>query len=470
MVNFGTLAPRLIRTVRVTCEEEGKNADLSIEGENLEIDTQIIDSLIEPLLHFLRNGVAHGIEAPDTRRLLGKPEKGLITLKAANEGTHVVITISDDGRGISVAALKEKAVAHGFITEKAAAAMHEKEASELIFLPGLTTAEKLSQTAGRGVGMNIIKTAVERQQGTISISSEPQKGTTFTIRLPVALAVVRALLIEAAEQIFAFPLGLVKQINDISGEQTEQAARSGKISVGGAEYALSHLNELLGFPAPLVFDKGSTRLLLLESGDERRALLVERIARPEEIVIKPLGVPLHNCRELLGAAILGDGKIAPVLDLFYLFKQKTENQRATTGSQRFEIQNPKSKTYTALIVDDSPSVRHLTSNIVKNAGLNVLVAKDGLEALEILQTAKLLPDVILTDVEMPRMDGYELLSALKRNARLQSIPVVMITSRAGEKHRGKAFDLGVSEYLTKPFDDTVLIEVINRLAQIELRL
>lgn len=467
MVNFGTLAPRLLRTVRVTCEEESKHADLSITGENLEVDTQILDSLVEPLLHLLRNSVAHGIEAPDTRRLLGKPEKGLITLNAANEGTHVVLTISDDGRGISVSALKEKAVRNGFITEKQALAMTEKEASELIFLPGLTTAEKLSQTAGRGVGMNIIKTAVERQQGTISIASEPQKGTTFTVRLPVALAIVRALLVTAAEQTFAFPVGLVKEINAISGENLERAARSEKISVGGAEYVVSHLNGLIGFPAPMILDQENTRLLLLEAGDEPQALLVERIIKPEEIVIKPLGAPLHNRSDLLGAAILGDGKIAPVLDLFYLLKKQKQSPQPKTQNIESAIKNPKPEIRAALIVDDSPSVRHLTSNIVKNAGFNAIVAKDGLDALETLQTAKQLPDVILTDVEMPRMDGYELLSALKRNPEFRSIPVVMITSRANEKHRQKAFDLGVSEYLTKPFDDTALIGVLTRLTQIK---
>jgi chemosensory pili system protein ChpA (sensor histidine kinase/response regulator) len=463
MVNFGTLAPRLLRTVRVTCEEENKHADLSVEGENLEIDTQILDSLIEPLLHLLRNAVAHGIESPETRRLLGKPEKGLITVKATNEGTHVVLTISDDGRGISVTSLKEKAVSHNFVSAGDALAMSEKTAAKLIFLPGLTTADKLSQTAGRGVGMNIIKTAVERQQGTISVSSQQQKGTTFTVRLPVALAVVRALIVEAAEQTFAFPLGFVRQISEIPGEHLERVVRDETIRFGDTEYALFHLNEILGFPAPTVLDKENTRVLLLEIGDKPRALIVERIVKPEEIVIKPLCILLQNRADLLGAAILGDGRIAPVVDLFYLLKNQKPDSKSKTQSNKPEIQKPKSKIRAALIVDDSPSVRHLTSNIVKNAGFEALIAKDGLAALEILQTAKKLPDVILTDVEMPRMDGYELLSTLKRNAAFYSIPVVMITSRAGEKHRSKAFDLGVSEYLAKPFDDARLIEVINRL-------
>ena len=467
MVGFGTLAPRLSRTVRVACEEQNKQADLVIEGDNLEIDTQILDSLIEPLLHLLRNAVAHGIEPPDTRRLLGKPEKGKIFLRAANEGTHVIITISDDGRGISAAGLKEKAVQNNFLARENLARMSEEEVFELIFLPGLTTAEKLSQISGRGVGMNIIKTAVERQQGTISVASEPQKGTTFTLRLPVALAVTRALLVESGEQIFAFPLGLVKQIVEVSGANLEKAQRENVLQTGGSIYAVSHLNELLNFSSPAVSHKETARILLLDVLESPRALLVDRIIKPEEIVIKPLGSPLVNVAGLLGATILGDGKIVPVLDLFYFFKhhqQKTKINGAPLDITAL-AQNQKPQTISVLIVDDSPSVRHLTSNIIKNAGFQAIIAKDGLEALEVLQTAKELPDVILTDVEMPRMDGYEMLSSLKKNHDLQNIPVVMITSRASEKHRQKAFDLGVSEYLTKPFDDAKLIGIIRALSK-----
>jgi len=474
MVNFGSLSARLIRTARVTCDEENKQVELYIEGESLEIDTQILDSLIEPLLHLLRNAIAHGIEPPDTRRLLGKSEKGKITLRVANEGMHVILTISDDGRGISAPALKEKAVRNNLISREKAASMTDAEAHELIFLPGLTTAEKLSQTAGRGVGMNIIKTAVERQQGTISIVSEPQKGATFTLRLPMALAVTRALLVKAGEQTFAFPLGLVKQITEISGDNIEKANREKNLQFGSNKYRLLHLNELLGLPSHKS-NRENVRVLLLDISDSPCALLIDDIIKPEEIVIKPLGTPLQNMPELIGAAILGDGQIAPVLDLFYLLNRKAQSSKLKVQSQpeiqnsfletKSKIQNPKSKIKNVLIVDDSPSVRHLTSNIIKNAGFQAIVAKDGLEALEILQSSKDLPNIILTDVEMPRMDGYELLSSLKRSEVLQSIPVVMITSRTSEKHRRKAFDLGVSEYLTKPFDDLILIEIIERLAR-----
>jgi chemosensory pili system protein ChpA (sensor histidine kinase/response regulator) len=290
----------------------------------------------------------------------------------------------------------------------------------------------------------------------------------------MALAVTRALLVKAGEQTFAFPLGLVKQITEISGDNIEKANREKNLQFGSNKYRLLHLNELLGL-ASHKSNRENVRVLLLDISDSPCALLIDDIIKPEEIVIKPLGTPLQNMPELIGAAILGDGQIAPVLDLFYLLNRKAQSSKLKVQSQpeiqnsfletKSKIQNPKSKIKNVLIVDDSPSVRHLTSNIIKNAGFQAIVAKDGLEALEILQSSNDLPDIILTDVEMPRMDGYDLLSSLKRSAVLQSIPVVMITSRTSEKHRRKAFDLGVSEYLTKPFDDLILIEIIEYLTR-----
>ena len=465
MVNFGSLSTRLYRTTRVTCEEEGKQAELHIEGEHLEVDTQILDSLIEPLLHLLRNSVAHGIESPDTRRLLGKPEKGKIKLRASNEGTHIILTISDDGRGISVSALKEKAVQSSLISREIADAMSEEEAFQLIFLPGVTTAEKLSQTAGRGVGMNVVRTTVERRQGTISIVSEPQKGTTFTIRLPMALAVTRALLVKIGEHDFAFPLSHIRQISEASAEMLAKSEHDGHLQLGVIKYSILHLGEMIGLPAH--FNEGiqNTPLLLLETADNPCALLVDQIVKPEEILIKPVGFPLQNMPEMLGAAILGDGRVVPVLDLFYLLNRRKTAAKKTDPTPKTAA--PAKKEIIVLIVDDSPSVRHLNSNLVKKAGFKAVIAKDGLDALDLLQHAKSLPDIVLTDVEMPKMDGYELLSSLKRQPHLASIPVIMITSRAGEKHRRKALELGVSDYLSKPYDDVVLIEKIKSLTMIQ---
>jgi len=474
MIKFGSLASRLQRTMRVTCDEENKQAELFIEGEQTEVDSQILDLLVEPLLHLLRNAIAHGIESPDTRRLLGKPEKGKIHIKMQSEGTHVILSITDDGRGLSAIALREKAVRNGFISKEEAAQMSDEDAFSLGFLPGVSTAEEISQTAGRGVGMNIIKTSVQRGQGSIAISSEPQKGATFTIRMPMALAITRGLLVKSGGQNYAFPLKLVKKVGEVSAEELVNLGGADKIRIDDTDYKIANLGTLLNLP-DLTFNKEMISLLLIESAEIPYALMVDEILRAEEIVIKPLPAPLQNYPQLIGASILGDGSIVPVLDLLDLLKNhsqkpsKLSKKTPVDAEQSIEPENPaiaeiQTLPLRVMIVDDSPSVRHITSKLIKNAGMEVILAKDGLEALETLQASDTLPDVVLTDVEMPRMDGYELLSAIRNQVTLQTIPVVMITSRASEKHQQKAVELGVSEYLTKPFDDSVLIEKINTLA------
>jgi chemosensory pili system protein ChpA (sensor histidine kinase/response regulator) len=338
--------------------------------------------------------------------------------------------------------------------------MTDEETLSLVFLPGLTTAEEISQVSGRGVGMNIVRTNILRQQGTISIDSTPQKGTTFTIRMPMALAVTRSLLVKAGGQKYAFPLKLVKHISEISPADLEKAQSEKAIRLGDITYAVSHLNELLGLPSTNNFYENNFPLLILDTIKKPCALIVDKIIKPEEIVIKPLGKPLEDLPDLLGATILGDGSVVPVLDLAYLIdeqKPKSKHIKSYKPEQQKTQLN-------ILIVDDSPSVRHINSRLATNNGWNSIIAKDGLEALEFLQTSNNLPDIILTDVEMPQMDGYELLASLKRSKTLREIPVVMITSRAGEKHRQKAFDLGVSEYLTKPYEDLKLIGIIQRLS------
>jgi chemosensory pili system protein ChpA (sensor histidine kinase/response regulator) len=471
MVPLSTLEGRLQRTVRVVADEEGKVVDLTMECDNLEIDSEILHVIVEPLLHLLRNAVAHGIESAETRRLLGKPEKGLITVRAYSEGTHIILTVTDDGRGIAAAALKKKAAGLGFISPAEAEAMTEEDAFSLIFLPGLSTATSVNQVSGRGVGMNVVKSSIARQQGSISVRSVPQKGTTFTLRVPTTLAITRVLLVKAAGQTFAFPLKIVRRVTEISQRDFEQARLEKSLSINRKNYAPAHLNELLGLPLQSVpvqqHETARVLLLLIETSENSYALAIEQVLKPEEIVIKPLGNPLKSVPEFLGASILGDGSVVPVLDLIPLLQKRAaqiRKQKPQQQQQQQQLENRKPKTeLSVLIVDDSPSVRQINSKIVKNAGWQVLVAKDGLEALETLQAAAELPDVILTDVEMPRMDGYELLATLKRQERLRRIPVVMITSRGGDKHRRKAFDLGVSEYLTKPYDDAALVGKIRNL-------
>lgn len=458
MVEFGTLSTRLNRAVRVTCDEENKRAEVFIANEGLEIDTQILDSLIEPLVHLLRNAVVHGIEPPETRRFLGKPEKGEINLKIYSEETHIVLTVSDDGRGIALSSLREKAVQNGLIARETADTMDEDETLDLIFFPGLTTAEKLNLNAGRGVGMSIVKESVESRHGTISVTSELQRGTTFTIRMPLSLAVTNVLLVKGGRQTYAFPLKQVKHILELSSAEIDRATQGSALQLGGEKYPLLHLNDYLGLPAGRETGSENVPVLLMETMGKVSALIVEKLIKTEEIVIKPLGKPIDNIKTLLGAAILGSGDVVPILDLPYLLGRKQKPQKI------IEAELLADDRVSVLIVDDSPSVRHMTSKVIANAGWQVITAKDGLDALEILQADGKRPDVILTDVEMPRMDGYELLASLKQNDSLQNIPVVMITSRAAEKHRDKAFELGVSEYVTKPYEDVQLVESIKKLA------
>lgn len=464
MVPLNSIAARLHRTIRVTADEEGKQADLEIENGDIEIDTQILDAFVEPLLHLLRNAVAHGIETSDVRKQLGKPEKGKIKLRAYNEGTHIIFVISDDGQGISAAALKEKAVSAGFISRKEAEETADEEAFSLIFLPGLSTASAINEVSGRGVGMNIVKSSIARRQGTISIKSEPQKGASFTVRLPMSLAVTRALLVKANEQTFAFPLKLVKQIIEVSPAELEKMNAEKVFHFNKFSYKFFDFSELINAPTHVKLTAGKVSVLLIETLEDSYALTVDRILRPEEIVIKPLGSLLQNAAELIGATIMGDGSVVPVLDLVYLIKEK---EKARAAKPEIQIVAPEAalipQVISVLIVDDSPSVRHINSKLIKNAGWLPVTAKDGLEALEILQNTRELPRAILTDVEMPRMDGYEFLAAIKRQAPLREIPVLMITSRAGDKHRRKAFELGVSAYLSKPFEEAELIEQIKEL-------
>lgn len=459
MVEFGTMSTRLHRAVRVTCDEVNKKAEVLIENESLELDTQVLDSLIEPLLHVLRNAVVHGIEDPDTRRLLGKPEKGKIRVRIANEETHIALTVSDDGRGIVTSALKEKAVLSGAMTRAQADTLTEEELLQLVFLPGLTTAEKLSLSAGRGVGMSIVKESIESHQGTVAIRSEPQEGTRITLRVPLALAVTNVLLVKCAAQVFALPLKLIKNISETNSADISGLANERIVGIGGEEFEMLELADHIGRPRfgePL---PENIPTLLIETTDKACALTVDEILRSEEIVIKSLGKPLENLKGLLGAAMLANGDVVPILDLPYLLMNKMFTKipaAAAVAEKPVEIN--------VLIVDDSPSVRHMTSKVIAGAGWNVTTAKDGLEALDVLQTSRRLPDVILTDVEMPRMDGYEFVSALKRTEDFAAIPVIMITSRAAEKHRQKAVDIGVDEYLPKPYDDQVLLDLIKNFA------
>ncbi|HMQ02332.1 MAG TPA: response regulator [Pyrinomonadaceae bacterium] len=456
LIKIGSLTTRLQRAVTVTCDEIGNRAEIVLENEDVELDTDVLDSLVEPLMHLTRNAVAHGIESPETRRLLGKPEKGRITVAISNEETHVELTVIDDGRGIEAAALKDRAVSGGLISAGAAEGLDHTGLLSLIFLPGLTTAERLSLSSGRGVGMSIVKESVESRGGTIDVESSSQKGTKFVLRIPLAFGTTNVLLVRSAGRLAAIPLKTVKQTVEVTEGQVriELAERSGHAGSPGTRMLV--LGENFGTTLPAASDDKIHNALTVETGGLRFTLVVDEILRTEEVAIKKLGVPLDAIPGLLGAAILGSGEIVPVLDVAGLRAVGPQKGKSRSARQDARVR-PR-----VLIVDDSPSVRHTTQRIVKAAGWEAAAAKDGVEAMEMLERGDR-PTIILTDIEMPRMNGFELVAALRGSAELADIPVVFITSRVGEKHRKEALDLGVSDYVTKPFADGELIETMERL-------
>lgn len=454
LIKFESIATRVQRAVRVTCEEEHKNAEVIVDNQDIEMDTDVLDSLVEPLMHLIRNAVVHGIEPPETRRLLGKPETGRITVGVANRETHIELKVSDDGRGIGGAALKERAIECGMISASDAETSGVDLIS-LLALPGLTTAEKLTMSAGRGVGMGIVKESVEARGGVLAVETSPQQGTTFTIKVPLAFAVTQALLVRSARNISAVPFKVVKHLMEISPANIK---RDGPITlIEKGDFRAPGFRLCDYFSDSNSAESDSTGALLIENEGRHFALMVDEILRTEEIAIKPLGRPLDKIAGVLGAAVLGSGEIVPVLDVSYFPTAEVRERAAAPVLEAFDAPT------LVLIVDDSPSVRHMTTKVVTASGCKVLTAKDGMEALEILNGPER-PDVILTDVEMPRMDGYELAAAVKADAKLSAIPLVFITSRASEKHKERAAELGVSEYLTKPFIESELLGTIERLA------
>ncbi|MBA2340122.1 MAG: response regulator [Pyrinomonadaceae bacterium] len=482
MIPLQTLAARLERTVRVAADAEGKQARLIIDGASVELDTTVLDQMADPLLHILRNAVSHGIESVDARRALGKSEQGTINLRAAYEGSQVVITITDDGGGIDSSVVCARAVEANFITEEAAARMTEKDKLALVFLPGLSTAGRVSEISGRGVGMDVVRDTVERLQGTLDLESNTGAGTRLTIRLPLTLAVTRALLVRSHGATYAIPTSAVRHVVH-AGERMLDAMRSeGILRIAEANYEVSypviHLAKWLRLTEGEIADNVKRApVLILRTAGEAAALVADEIVEGREIVVKSFGAELRRIYGVMGATVMGDGRVIPILNPDDIVRSDNRSTTVLMSSAHAGSDSPLhaaprsgAPRRRVLIVDDSPSVRRVMMNLLKHTEWIAVPAKDGLDALEILHNSNAgeLPSVILLDVEMPRMDGYELLATLRQQETMRHIPVVMITSRAGEKHRQKALSLGASEYLTKPYQDDVLLASITRLAALPL--
>jgi chemosensory pili system protein ChpA (sensor histidine kinase/response regulator) len=463
LVVFGMLAPRLDRAVRITCEDEGKLAEIVWENGEMELDTGLLDSLVEPVLHLLRNAVVHGIELPETRRLLNKPETGRITLNIASEETHIVLRVSDDGGGVDLEALKRKAIENNLIDPAGASKLTEPAILELMFLPGLTTSNNLNINAGRGVGMSIVRESVENRSGTVTVTTRPHHGTTFELRVPDPLSLSRVLAVGIGEDQLGLPLSSVTRVTEVSPQRKAEAFSSGILELGDIEHRFVDLSAMLENDACPASGDEFTPVVVIDNKGDKLAAAADQILRSEEVSIRRLG-PFFDCGgRYLGASIFSNGHVVPILDPAKI-SSTCGTLPADVENDLLEIGQPAPWSPNIFLVDDSPSIRVMTTQMIRNLGFAVQTAVDGAEALYELQRMEHLPDVILSDVEMPRMDGYELLAELKNDARLRDIPVIMITSRFGSEYKEKALRQGAAEYLIKPVDEALLLQAIRSLS------
>ena len=447
MVPLSSVSARLHRTVRVAAGQSEKQAELTIEGASTELDKTMLEALSGPLEHLLRNALAHGIESPSTRQQNGKSPVGTITLSARHEGTQVVIRLTDDGAGIHFDQIKQRAILAGLISENDA--MSEDDLSRLIFLPGFSTAAELSELAGRGLGLDVARNAVENLKGTLAVASTPGQGTTFTLRLPLTLAITKVLLVEVQGKPFAIPIASVREVARLEPARID----NNTAQLGNRSLPLHALATVLQLPANNTPAPTQLPIAVLTDGEADFALSVDRILEAREVVVKPFSELIGRAPHLIGATLLGDGSIVPILNPAGLLTLKARSTRALAPR--------KLKALEIMIVDDSLSVRRVIATLLDRQGWHTTQAKDGIEALELLRNSSKLPDLILMDVEMPRMDGFELTTSLRSQHAFNRIPIVMLTSRSGDKHRSKAFSCGVSDYLIKPYQDDHLLATIR---------
>ena len=457
MVPFQRHVARLARIVRQAAADTGKAAELFVEGENNEIDRQVLESMLPPFEHLLRNAVAHGIEAPAARKQRGKPELGRVTLKVKREGSEVLIDVADDGGGLDLAAIRRKALEKGLVAD--GQKITDDQAIELILQPGFSTAGELTQTAGRGVGMDVVDNEVKKLGGSMRIESTPGQGTRFLIRLPYTLAITHALIVNVGEETFALPLPTVEGITRLSREKILKHLTDDepKLDYGGITYRIQHLGSLVGgAPSALPDEENSVSLVLIRAGESSTALLTDSLEGSREIVVKTLGPHIANVAGVTGATILGDGRVIMILDPGTLVRaHRSPEPVAPVAPQPVEHQ------LTALVVDDSITMRRVTQRLLERRGAKVLTARDGLDAITVLQEHEV--DIILLDIEMPRMDGYQFATHVRNDPRLKDVPIIMITSRSGEKHRAKAIEIGVNDYLSKPYQESQLMAAIEAL-------
>jgi chemosensory pili system protein ChpA (sensor histidine kinase/response regulator) len=457
-VPFASVSERLHRIVRQTARDLGKKAELAIEGGQVELDRGVLERIAAPLEHMLRNAIVHGIEAPAERAAAGKPESGRIQVALRQETNEIVLEFADDGRGIDGARLRERALAKGLIP--ADQQLSEAEQVQLVFLSGLSTADAVTELAGRGVGMDVVRNEVNAIGGRVDAASKPGVGTTFVIYLPLTLAVTQTLMVRAGQGEFAIPSASVEQVLRLKSDELVSLYEKASVAFQGRDYPLHYLRQLLGSRSATQI-RDYNAVLLLRSGARRLALHVDELSGSREMVVKNIGPQLARIPGVAGATVLPDGGIVLILNPAQLAS------RAATPAVRTAVPDLAAQQATrnaplVMVVDDSITVRKITGRLLEREGYRVLTAKDGLDALEQLKGE--LPAVMLVDIEMPRMDGFDLARNVRGDPRTMDIPIIVISSRTAPKHRSRAAELGVNAFLGKPYEEAELVRQIAALA------
>ena len=478
MVPFESMVPNLRRTLRGAADELGKRAQLRVEGAQGEMDRSVMERMKAPFEHMLRNALAHGIEDPAQRVAIGKPMEGTVTIHVGRQGTEVLVRVTDDGAGFDRDAIRTKAIERGLL--QAGVPVSDAELFNFVLQTGFSTASEVSQIAGRGVGMDVVANEIRQLGGSLTIESERGRGTTFNIRLPFTLAVTQAITVRAAETTFAVPMTSVQSVSRIPREEmvARMAGDDRTIEYAGAPYQLYELSELLGLGVSHAVEDstGQLPLLMVRAGDLRAAIHIDTVIGSREIVVKPVGPQISNVPGMFGATIMGDGSVMLILDPAPLVRHFVAKQSALVTVAEADASADVEPLYPVvtrrtdeagprlvMVVDDSITMRKVTTRVLEREQLEVVTAKDGMDALELLQER--VPDVMLLDIEMPRMDGYELATHMKNDVRFRQVPIIMITSRTGEKHRQRAFEIGVERYLGKPYSEADLLRHVNEMLE-----
>jgi chemosensory pili system protein ChpA (sensor histidine kinase/response regulator) len=463
MVEMDRLFQLFQRPVRDLAHAENKLVNMVVTGGETKIDKTIFELISDPLMHMVRNAISHGIEPPEERTRAGKDATGSLILSARHEGNSIVLQIEDDGKGMDPAQIRAAAVEKGFLAPAEAKQLPDAEALNVIFRPGFSTAASVGKVSGRGVGMDVVSTQLAKINGRIEIKTEKGVGTQFTIKLPLTLAIAQALIVKANDQELAVPMNLVEETTRYADREIQRAAGEEMINLRGTLLRLLRLNSLLGL-GKLPKKDGGYRYptLILSMAEKKLALMVEDIAGREEIVVKSLGEYLKGVKMFSGASVSGEGDVRLILNVAHLFGEEAVSARTSfvaakeTAASEGPPRKPK-----VLVVDDSISIRKYVQRFLDRSGYEVEVATDGMNALEVMGRVKF--DAVITDLEMPVMHGYDLMAEMRRNPVLAPIPVIVLTSRAGEKHRQKALEMGAQDYLVKPFEEQEMIGALKRL-------